>query len=509
MNLYKLHIFTIVVSAVFASVVKVKADDSVQYEVGVTGVVSSGDFAPYHIASLNNGRFTQAQVFQTELSVWKEMDASERFSYGFGIEVVGSREESTAYRRFDGESKSWFSHKERPSSFWIHQLYGEAKYRGLFLEAGLKEQSSNLLNQRLSSGDLIESGNTRPMPQLRAGFNDFQNIPLTGGWFQIYGEAAFGCMLDDGWWRDHYNYYDRHIVSGQLYNYKCVYFRTKPEMSFSATFGMQAAAFFGGETKFYYDGVLSKSVTHSRTLKYFVKMMFPLQDGGDGFYSGSHLGTWDIRLRYRLKNGDKLYAYTSWLWEDGSGIGRLNGWDGLWGLEYEASKGGLVKGALIEYFDFTNQSGPIHFVPDDYPGCTLPGHVSGADDYYNNATYSSFAYYGMSLGTPVMMSPIYNLNGYVGYVGNAVRGFHVGIEGALTSRLDYRIKGSRRKAWGTAKIMLDTPLHLNSLMVETSWRPAKVDGLTVDLGMELDRGNMPSNAFGVMLGVRYDGVFGR
>lgn len=94
-----------------------------------------------------------------------------------------------------------------------------------------------------------------------------------------------------------------------------------------------------------------------------------------------------------------------------------------------------------------------------------------------------------------MMAPIYNLDGYPAYIGNAVRGFHVGIEGSLSRSVDYRVKGGYRKAWGTGKTMLVKPIHLTAVMLEASWRPEKIKGLTVNAKIELDRGDMPDNAF--------------
>ncbi len=483
------------------------AEEPVCYEASLTAGIGSGTFSPYYLSALRHGRFTQSRNLQGELSAWKDVDREKRFSYGFGVDVIGGVASSASYERYSAEIEGWYTHSERPSAIWLQQLYGELKYRCLFLEAGLREQSSAILNQRLTSGDLIESGNTRPMPQLRAGFIDFQDIPLTNGWLQISGEGAFGYMADNGWWKDHYNYYNSHIATDQFYNYKRAYFRTKPSKPFSVTFGMQAAATFAGTSKLYNKGVVTKVEVHPKSLKYFLKMILPTQDGGEGFYSGNHLGTWDIRMRYRLKNNDEIFAYTSWLWDDGSGIGKLNGWDGLWGIEYKAASQGYVTGVVAEYFDFTNQSGPIHFNAADAPGCNIPAHASGADDYYNNAGYNSFAYFGLSLGTPVMMAPLYNLDGYPNYIGNAIRGFHIGLEGNLSSELNYRMKGGYRKAWGTPKKMLKTPIHLTSVMMEATWRPRRSKGFSFYGAMELDRGNMPSNAFGVMAGVKYDGRF--
>lgn len=486
--------------------VSASAEYRLETEYSLSTALGSGDFAPYYISSLRHGRITQSKEIQAEVSVVRKMDENKRFSYGFGATLIGGYASAVDYERFYYPTMSWYEHSERPSSFWIQQLYGEIRYRGIQLEIGAKEHNSALLTQSLTSGDLVFSGNTRPMPQLRVGFNDFQDIPLTDGWVQIDGELAYGKMLDDDWNRNHFNYYGWHITDNQWYNYKRCYFRTKPSKPFSVTVGLQAAAVFGGTTYYYYRGEEIESTKNANGLKTFAKMLLPYQDGGEGFYTGNHLGSWDLRARYRLRNGDEISAYFSWLWEDGSGIGKQNGWDGLWGIEYKASDKGLLNGMLVEYLDFTNQSGPIHYAPEDFPSPTITGHAAGADDYYNNATYNSYSYFGQSIGTPAMMAPIYNKDGYPAFIGNSLRGVHVGIEGSINRSIDYRIKGGYRKSTGTGKEMLPKPIRLTAIMLETQWRPEKVKGLSVNAQLECDRGSMPGNAFGVFIGVKYNGL---
>lgn len=488
----------------FSFALSAAAEFPMNYEGALTVGAGSGDFAPFYISSLRHGRFTQAENLQAEARLWHEMDYDQRFSFGFGADFIGGYASAVDYERYDKANDSWFSHSERPSAFRIQQLYGEMKYRSVFLLAGMKEHGSAILPQSLTSGDPVHSGNTRPLPEVRMGFWDFQNIPFTRGWIQISGEVAFGKMMDNDWWRDHYNYYGYHISRNELYNYKRCYFRTKPTEPFSVTFGMQAVAIFGGETTYYRNGEIIDEEKNRVGIKDFFKMILPLEDGGEGYISGNHIGSWDIKARYNLKNGAELSAYCSWLWEDGTGIGKFNGWDGLWGLGYKSKSSGLVNGAVIEYLDFTNQSGPIHFDPNDKPGATVPDHVAGADDYYNNALRNSYAYYGQSFGTPAMMAPIYNRDGYPGFVGNCLRGFHIGIEGELSNSLDYRLKAGYRKAWGSGKFLLQTPIHETAVMLETNWHPERlVKGLSLNVQVELDRGTMPGNAFGALVGVRY------
>lgn len=484
----------------------VSAQYEINYEGSLTAVGGSGEFAPYYISSLRHGRFTQQYDLQAEARVWRPLDYGQRFSYGFGADVIAGGYSSVDYARYNVGPSDWTYHAERPSAVWLQQLYGKVKYRSVFLTAGMKEHSSALLNQRLTSGDLVESGNTRPIPEVRIGFIDFQDIPFTNGWVQIQGEVGYGKLIDDGWKRDHYNFYNYHIVEGEWYNYKRCYFRTKPTQPFSVTIGMQAAGVFGGYEKFYYDGHISSTVKYPADLETFFKMLIPRQDGGEAFYTGNHLGSWDMRARYRLRDGKELAAYFSWPWEDGSGIGKLNGWDGLWGIEYTSSQKGYITGVVAEYLDFTNQSGPIHFAPADFENTTIGHHASGSDDYYNNRAHSSYSYFGQSIGTPAIMAPIYNTDGYPAFKANAMRGFHIGIEGNITSGIDYTVKGGYRKAWGNGYFMLPAPIHLTAVMIEANWRPASVDGLTVNARLELDRGDMPGNAFGAMVSVKYNGL---
>ena len=54
--------------------------------------------------------------------------------------------------------------------------------------------------------------------------------------------------------------------------------------------------------------------------------------------------------------------------------------------------------------------------------------------------------------------------------------------------------------------MLPAPIHLSSVMAEVTWSPARVKGLSVNAQVEVDRGNMPSNAFGAMVSVKYHGL---
>lgn len=488
-----------------AAAVQAVATCPVNYKGEIIANAGSGNFAPYYIASNNYGILTQPRSTLARGAAWKEMETGERFSYGFGIDIIGGYASSTPYLRYSESTLSFYPVKRHPAYLWLQQLYGEVKYRCLFISAGLKETGSALLDNRLSSGDITWSANARPMPGLRAGFHGFENIPFTNGWVQINGEFFFGKPTDNDWLEERYNYYNSFITTGRWINYKRVYFRTKPSKPLSLTIGMQAAAQFGGTQATYSDGVCNKTEKASASIKDFFQMIIPGKD--DDYWSGNHLGSWDVVFRYRFKNDDEVKLYMQSPWEDGSGIGKLNGFDGLWGIEYRKAGNGLISGAVIEYLDFTNQSGPLHWDPVDNSGSTIANQATGADSYYNNYFYNGYAYYGMSQGTPFLMSPLYNLDGYMRYIDTRVRGFHAAAEGRLMDCLEYRVMASYRISYGDSYVPRLKKARDMSWMIEAQWHPSSIPGMTLKGQVAMDRGNMYGDNFGALLSLSYRGIF--
>lgn len=483
---------------------------TLNYSAGIEANGGPNEFAPYYISALRYGKVTSGRGANLDLKIWHDIDLSKRFSYAFGVEGVGRVGNKIDYQRYNATDETWYTHSTPISNVWLHQLFGTVKFRGVFLTAGLKEQGSALLNQRLSSGDLVESGNTRPIPGARVGFIDFQNIPFTKGWLQIQGEIGYYKSTDNTWQKDRYNYYNYHITTGWWYNYKRLFFRTKPSENFSVTFGMQAAAQFSGYVDYYRKGVITPQspVGHPLSFRDFFDMLVPRE--GESYVVGNHLGTWDINMRYRLRSGSEIKAYCQWLWEDGSGIGKLNGWDGLWGLEWKAAKRGPLCGAVLEGLTFMNQSGPIHYDYDDFPGTNLlTNRATGADNYYNNAWYNGYAIYGLGIGSPMFPSPVRNTNGATTqYVNNRFWGIHAAVEGDVIPSLSYRLMANYRHYYGTMFVPAINQTHSVSGFLEATWRPQAIPGFTVSAQLGFDAGNsVYGENFGALVSATYSGIF--
>lgn len=466
------------------------------------------EFAPYYISALRNGKITSGRGLNIDLAIWKSLDLSRRFSYAFAAEGIGRVSNQIDYMRYNSAEKAWETNRCGTSNAWLHQLYGSVKFRGVFLTVGLKEFESKLLNERLSSGDISESSNTRPIPGARAGFVDFQNIPFTRGWVQIQGEIGYYKSTDNHWQADRYNYWNYHINQGWWYNYKNLYFRTKPSENFSVTIGMQACAQFAGFTHYYRNGLLQSTQGHGVRFRDFIDMLVPRE--GETYVVGNHIGSWDLQLRYRLRDGSEIRAYMESPWEDGSGVGKLNGWDGLWGLEWKPVKRGALSGAVFEFITFMNQSGPIHYDYDDHPGTTLNSNrATGADDYYNNAWYNGYAIYGQSIGTPMAVQPVRNTDGATTrFLQNRFWGIHAAVEGDVLPTLSYRAMANYRRYYGNIFIPAISVTNSVSAMLEATWHPKRIPGLKINAQLAFDAGSsVYGSNFGALVAATYSGVF--
>ncbi len=469
---------------------------------------STGDFAPSLIGSLNHGKSYEKNSALFDLSLIQTVDTAQRFSAGVGVEFLTGYSHKAKYDLYSHSGHNevdaivpvFTQRKAGPSGIWLQQLFADFKYRSLFLTLGLKEHTSALLCQELSSGDLVESGNSRPIPEIRIGFIDFQPIPMTKKWVWIQGELSLSKMTDNGWLKHQYNYYNYHITLGERYTYQRCYFRTNPSQPFSVTFGMQSAGIFGGTTYYYSKGELTKIDKHKSGLKTMFKMLIPTGENGEDFYEGSSLGSWDFFFRYRLRNGATVRAYLQKLWEDGSGIGFRNKWDGIWGLEFRQSGNHLISAVVAEYIDFRDQSGPIHWDPADSPGTTVTSQTTGRDNYYNNTYYNSYANYGMSIGTPFLISPVYNRDGYPAFACNRVNGCHLGIMGNLTQSLNYRVLFTHERGLGTYNNPYYHPRYNTGALAELSWQSAF---LHTRAQIAFDAGKLRGNNFGFLLALGF------
>ncbi|MDE6109652.1 MAG: capsule assembly Wzi family protein [Muribaculaceae bacterium] len=480
---------------------------SLSYEASFEAVPGTERFAPYMAGSWRNGLMNGRTGAVLDAAVHKELDKSRRFSWAAGIEIAGGYMSASNYEMY--HAGDWTERSYRPAGLVLQQAFATVKYRQVYLTAGQKNPHSYFVNERVSSGDLARSNNARGLPGVEAGFLDFVDIPFTRGWVQIDGSISYNAFTDDKYRRSQFNYYNDILATGLLYTYKRAHFRTNPSKPFSVTAGMQTGGMFGGTTQWWDRGKNTRIQKNGASLRTFFDMFLPIEGNGDGYYKGASLGTIDLKLRYRLKNGAEIAAYVQNPWEDGSGLGKFNGFDGLWGVSYHAPGRAIITDAAIEWLDFTNESGPIAWQPADYPGCTQINATSGGDNYFNNDQYGAYANYGMAIGSPFVMAPVYNTDGTPFFAHNMCKGIHIAAAGAIGRDIDWRAMYSYQKAWGMGRLPSPRSYACNSAMIEGAWNASAVlPGLSLKAMLAFDTGSLRGDNFGVYIGIKYTGLTG-
>lgn len=355
---------------------------------------------------------------------------------------------------------------------YLQQAYLNLTWKSFFVEAGSREQKQVVRDNLLSTGSFVKGTNAKPVPQVHFGTNDFWTVPYTKSWLQVNFDFGYGKFLDSGFREDQFYEHDinRSYAKGIWYHQKHLYLRSNPEKRFFVLVGIEHAVQFGGEKFKYVDGKVV-GTKKSADLKAFWKVILP---GGDSDYFennamedwvwGNHIGVMTYQLGWNINKNHQLQAYLDNPFEDGSGVRKGNGWDGLWGLQYSNKTEGrqYVRGAVFEYFQSTNQSGPLHWDRGDYPKPIrdqITDLVTGKDEYYNHSFYGNYSHFGMTPGNPLITSPIYNSDGYSAFRDNRVKAWNLGVNGEITDHISYLVKGSYREGWGTYDVPLAKKHH--------------------------------------------------
>ena len=449
------------------------------YDISTETAVGSGDYTAYQLVSNRHHILsTRANTGYLRAALTGEHRICEHWSLSGAVDAVASL------------------HADHPA--YLQQCYLNLSWREFYLEAGTRERGSVMRNDLLTSGALISSDNAKPIPQLRLGTLGFWTVPGLRNWLQVFADGSYGHFLGDDWAKDRFSTYqslrNNSFVTTQVwYHQKRLYLRTDPMRRIYFSVGMEHAVQFGG-TKLGYETGSRELKETSPSFSDFLKVFIPQSDGtaktnaADAFVFGNHLGSWNLQLAWNMTPVQDLKFGYECPFEDGSGIRMGNAYDGLWSLEYSNRQEGVLplRGIVFEYLRTLNQSGPIHWAPDDFDAEVrdrLPNHATGNDNYYNNYYYNGYAHYGMSLGSALLMSPIYNQEGYLCFTDNRVEAWHLAANGDLTSHVDYLLKGSYRQGYGTYFVPLASRHHSLDLMAQCryqhgSWHYSVAVGFT-------------------------------
>lgn len=371
------------------------------------------------------------------------------------------------------------------STFILQQAYADIRYKWIGMWAGSREISTDLLNQQLSSGGLVWSGNARPIPQICIGILDYVHLAP---------KVQFKAQISYGWFTDS-KYQDKHVGEKYYYARKIKYHQKSFYLRFGQPtghwifdIGMRMDNQFGG---YALRGINNGNLGNN--WKDYLNALIP-RNGGEGeYFDGNYLGSEHIKLTYQHETSS-FSAYLENFYDDFSGMGKLNGMDGLWGVEYKTNNQQWINNLVLEYYQSTNQSGPMHGI--DFSEIKKTG---GADDYYNHVVYAGWSHWGIGMGSPFVASPIYNKNGDPTFLYNRVKAIHLGWSGNITSEWTYRAKLSFNRTWGTPFKPIPEILENFSTFAEFKYVPNKWQGWSFTGSVAFDIGDIYGDNLGFQL----------
>ncbi len=471
-------------------------NDSIAWRVSGEATVSGGAHSPFWLTSNRQGIMSaKTNNGYVSLGASKAMSYDRRFSWGAGVDIA----------------VPW-----RGESPWIvQQLYGEVRYRCLGAMAGAKEMWGQYVDPSLSSGGLLYSGNGRPIPQLRLGIFDYADIWGTRGWLGVKGYVSYGKFTDSRWQRSWVEPGDTY-TSGVLYSGKGIWIRNGNAAKFPLVIeaGLEMATEFGGTVYNYFDMFDGKvkTIHLPSDFKAWVKAFLPTSGSSKalpGEYSnieGNVVGSWQFCASW-LPNADwKVKAYFEHYFEDHSMLYIEYPWkDGLIGVEGTLPKNPFVSKIVYEYLHLKDQTGPVYWDSTD----KIPDQVSAADGYYDHYIYNGWQQWGMNIGTPLVLSPLFNPEHTFSFRSSRVISHHLGISGDPTPQLNWRLLLSYSRHWGTYLHILPEVGKAFSGLAEITWHPARFKGWEGSVAFAMDRGGFIGNSTGAMIRITKSGIFGK
>ncbi len=472
--------------------------EDVEYGARLSGVLSDGEKAPFWFSNNRYGLgSTEPNSALLRMDIGRDVlaDSLRNWRIGYGLDVAA------------------LVHHDNP--FVVQQLYADVQWKALRLSVGQKERPMELKNNALSSGSLTEGINARPVPQVRLELPEFWQIPGTKGWLALKAHVAYGAFTDNQWQRDHKGSNGRYAAN-VLYHSKAGFLRVGNVQRFplTVTGGLEMKAQFGGEAwnvNRRPDDTSDFDDTHvviGNGLKNFWNaFIMGGSDAADGNYKnaeGNQLGSWHLRLDWQGK-GWNAAAYAEHFFEDHSQLFWQYAWkDMLWGVEIGLPENRFVSQVVYEHLRTTDQSGSVYHDKTQF----VPDQISAIDNYYNHGTYTGWHHAGMSMGSPLLLGPVYS-NRNIYFWHNRVKAHHLGLCGQPTACLDWRVLYTHQQSWGTYDTPLLNPQKANYLLVELGYKPKWLEGLSLRASYGMNRGQLLGNSHGAMLTLAYKGWINR
>jgi hypothetical protein len=445
-----------------------------EYSIEAGGIGSIGRQTPFWLvcnqSGKNSNRLTSGFV---SAKIHSGIDTGKAISFGYGLELLD---------RQDGNN-----------NFRIQQANVKLKYRFIYLRIGSEEDPYGNQDSTLSSGSMLWSENTRPMPKIVISTNGYTDVPFTKGYVQFSGLLAHGWFGDDGYVKDVY------------LHHKYVYIKAGGNLPVNISMGLQHYAMWGGVSTDTAIGKLPADL-NAYTKVFFAKHShdnnpdIPLNEALNKL--GNHLGSWNYGIDIKLDNY-LLGLYYQTIFEDYSGYSKFFMRDGLWGFSVKTKNARkLIHAFTYEYIHTSYQSGP--------PAAISTQFTRGNDNYFNNSIYrSGWTYNNYTIGTPLISSPAIIKGESIYLTNNRVIAHQIGIQGELNEFLNYRMLITTSNNYGTYSMPFPKTEPVQSVFLELNKSVQRFHGVEIAAQIAADHGRLYGNNAGILLKIRKSGRFSR
>lgn len=444
-----------------------------KFIVSFNSYASQGKDLPFWFKSNQNGAFTSVNGYYQLL----------RFGFVHpGSRIVNSRDASNLSGLKADSKKKWsfmygtsvIAGIGNKSDFQFNQYWLAACHKWFNIKIGACNDSVRLGGLSHTNGNMMWSGNARPLPGITFSTNGFIPVSMHNKWLTVKGLYEENFLIDK-----------RDMTSAMLHH---KYFYGKATLNtWSFTLGMDHWVYWGGT---------SRTLGKTTGIEYYPRYVFSLKGGENSSASdktnaaGNTIGMYVLEVAKNF-NGNALTFYWNHPYEDRSGLELANMPDGLWGLHYRTNnRTAFVSDIVYEFMGTLDQSGSYHLIPSGVPG-VFTGR--GLDNYFalgagGGGFYSSgHVFYNKMMGTPLFI-PVIGDDGISGGFDNTrIEMHHLGIGGALVERLTWRSLVTWSRSLGKYGKSYPEPLDQVSCLGELHYRLLRLP-LDLNLGVAGDIG---------------------
>ena len=370
----------------------------------------------------------------------------------------------------------------KDNALFFNEAYLQADWRSLRLVAGRQKEIMGLTDTLSTTGSMIQSGNTTPIPKIRIYTPNFVELPGLEQWISVKGYLSHGWM-ENG----------RFIDSPWLHQ-KYLYLKIMPP-----DFPMQVIAGVAQST--IWAGTHPEDGNFPDSFKEFWNVFTARQSdapNAEGSPLGSTVGSYDIGLQYNF-NGLKGMLYRQFYLETAKGAKLRYPRHGLWGISINWDK---------EFKLISKLSWEHLYTKSQDSRNDQSGSVFDFDNYYNNSTYlSGWTYHGSTIGNPLLFSD----GVFFGVDNNLLTAHQIGFGGG-SKKWKYYLKGTYSRNYGAEAICNDEScssrvnnftkrMDQYSFLLQTNI--ALKEELRVNIDLAYDNGELYTNQFGLGLSLAY------